>query len=136
MITASNLIIKYTPFCEKATLCLTGKYHIGYWFDVYPDGRPVAENDTISKEDAQTMLEEYLSKLELPSGEWTENQKEALKSLMYYMQDTWADEDIKQDLEDKNFAAVRKKWELIRDNGPFSGVKQWKQEEINLFFGE
>ena len=48
MITAFDLIVKYTPFYYYATPCLNGNYYIGYWMDAYKDGTKVNKYYTIS----------------------------------------------------------------------------------------
>lgn len=136
MTTALDLIIKYTPFYPEAKPCITGHYYIGYWFNAYEEGLPVQKGDTITKERAKEVLEYHLSDLELPSGDWNDKQKEALKSLIYYMQYSWEDSPIKKALESGDLKAVRFEWEKIRDGVPYVEGRPWKQDEINLFFGE
>lgn len=136
MITAFDLIVKYTPFYYCATPCLNGNYYIGYWMDAYKDGTKVKKDDTISEQDAQELLKFYLNKIELPEGSWTDNQKEALKSLIYYMQFAWDESEIKKAIDKKDYLSVREEWEKLRDTEVFENNKPWKQEEINLFFGE
>jgi hypothetical protein len=136
MITAFDLIVKYTPFYYYATPCLNGNYYIGYWMDAYKDGTKVKKDDTISEQDAQELLKFYLNKIELPEGSWTDNQKEALKSLIYYMQFAWDESEIKKAIDKKDYLSVREEWEKLRDTEVFENNKPWKQEEINLFFGE
>ena len=136
MITAFDLIVKYPPFYYYATPCLNGNYYIGYWMDAYKDGTKVKKDDTISEQDAQELLKFYLNKIELPEGSWTDNQKEALKSLIYYMQFAWDESEIKKAIDKKDYLSVREEWEKLRDTEVFENNKPWKQEEINLFFGE
>ena len=75
-------------------------------------------------------------KIKLPEGNWNNNQKEALKSLIYYLYDAWSDSDIKKYIESGDFSQARIEWEKIRDGEIFENIKPWKQDEINLFFGE
>jgi hypothetical protein len=136
MTTALELITKYTPFYPEAKPCFSGKYHIGYWLDNYEDGSPVKKGDTISEEKAKQVLQSHLNKIKLPEGNWNNNQKEALKSLIYYLYDAWSDSDIKKYIESGDFSQARIEWEKIRDGEIFENIKPWKQDEINLFFGE
>lgn len=136
MITAFDLIVKYTPFYYYATPCLNGNYYIGYWMDTYQDNSKVKKGDTITEEAAKELLKFYLNKIELPEGSWTDNQEEALKSLIYYMQFAWNESEIKKALDKKDYLTVREEWEKLRDNEIFENNKPWKQEEIDLFFGE
>lgn len=136
MTTAFELITKYTPFYPEAKPCFDGKYHIGYWFDVYENGSPVQKGDIISEYKAKQLLKSYLDKIKLPEGNWNDNQKEALKSLIYYLYDAWNESDIKKYIESGDFSQARIEWEKIRDGEIFENIKPWKQDEINLFFGE
>ena len=104
--------------------------------DNYEDGSPVKKGDTISEEKAKQVLQSHLNKIKLPEGNWNNNQKEALKSLIYYLYDAWSDSDIKKYIESGDFSQARIEWEKIRDGEIFENIKPWKQDEINLFFGE
>lgn len=136
MITAFDLITKYTPFYYYATPCLNGNYYIGYWMDTYQDNSKVKKGDIITEEAAKELLQFYLDNIELPEGTWNNNQEEALKSLIYYMQFAWNESEIKKALDKKDYLTVREEWEKLRDNEIFENNKPWKQEEIDLFFGE
>ena len=52
------------------------------------------------------------------------------------MQFAWDESEIKKAIDKKDYLSVREEWEKLRDTEVFENNKPWKQEEINLFFGE
>ena len=53
-----NLIKKFEGFESKAYKCSAGVWTIGYGATYYMDGTPVKEGDTITKEEAEKLLDE------------------------------------------------------------------------------
>lgn len=128
--TAEELIKKYTPECYlKAYPCLCGYWVLSYWVREYPEnGEPIQKGDEITQKQADEMLTQHLAKLVLPLGEWTNNQQEALKSVIHYLQDDWDNSTLKQALEAKDFEKAKEIWLSL-------GMPEWRQEEVELFFG-
>lgn len=91
---AFELIKKYTPCFLKAVNSYKGFQYtfwvIGCWILQYPktfkDGRLVQEGDEVTQDEADQILEDHLAEFELPAGDWSENQKEALLSIMHFIQ--------------------------------------------------
>lgn len=135
MATAFDMIIKYTPLYKEARWCVCGDFYIGYWCNKYSDGSSVREGDTITEKAAKRLLQNELEKIIIPDGNWNDNQKEALKSLIYYLQHAWDESKIKKAIEDGNLKDAKKLWFEIKDSAQ-ENLKPWKQEEIDLFFGE
>ncbi len=132
---AENLIKKYTPVYLKAHPCLCGYWVISYWLRFYPDsGKAVQPGDEMTLDEADELLRQHLDKLELPerrwlpNGEWPNNQREALKSIMHYLQEDWAGSELKHALEAGDWAVAKELWLNL-------GMPEWRQEEVELFFG-
>lgn len=87
---ATDLIAKWEGFSAKAYQDIVGVWTIGYGTTRYPDGTPVKEGDTITKERAKELLHlgvvERAEKLQarLPDGvDLSDGEMSALVSLAY-----------------------------------------------------
>lgn len=126
---AEELIKKYTPSYLTAHPCLCGYWVISYWVRFYPDsGEAVQQGDEVTVEEADTILQEHLNNLELPHGVWTDGQREALKSIIHYMQEDWIESALKRALEASDWTTAKELWLNL-------GMTDWRAEEVALFFG-
>lgn len=83
-----GLIKKYEGLRLQAYKCPAGVLTIGYGNTSYPDGTPIKENDIITKEYAEALLNDYCVREVYPvfgkiPFQLTNRQKEAIASLVY-----------------------------------------------------
>lgn len=112
-------------------------YTIGYGNTFYPDGTKVKECDTCTKEEADGLLLWYCTtKIKLPEGQFTENQKEALCSLIYNIgQGAFDKSKCKKAIEAQDWKTAYKNWDWTRANGKvLKGLVNRRNEEKQLFF--
>lgn len=133
-----ELIKKYESFRSKPYLCPAGIPTIGYGNTFYENGTPVKLTDNpISLECANELLEWYChNKIRLPRGNFTENQIEALYSLIYNIGQTAFDRSkLKKAVEEEDWATAFKNWDWISGNGKFlKGLAKRRVDEMFLFF--
>lgn len=147
--TAFNMVTKYTPCWLEArdnfngiSLCAYGFYVIGYWITKYPatffGGRLVQEGDVITQEQANQILIDHMNEFVLPEGNWSDDQKEAIKSVMHFIQEeTWQSSPLYKALVANDMVAARAAWEDMKQlNFEGCDFPSWRQEEIELFFGK
>lgn len=142
---AFEMIKKYTPCFLKAVNSYKGFNYtfwvIGCWILQYPKtfkgGRLVQEGDEVTQDEADQILKDHLTEFELPSGDWSENQKEALLSIMHFIQkETWPESPLCKAIEAGDMESARTEWEALKAVN-FEGLDfpVWRDEEIKLFFG-
>lgn len=135
---AFELIKKYTPcFLTAVNSCKEFQYTfwvIGCWILQYPktfkDGRLVQEGDEVTQDEADQILKDHLAEFE-------QNQKEALLSIMHFIQkETWPDSPLCKAIEAGDMETARTEWEALKAVN-FEGLDfpAWRDEEIKLFFG-
>lgn len=135
----TRLIKKYEGFSASPYLCPKGKWTIGYGITIYPDGRKVSQNDEpITELYAEALLNDYLIREVYPvfckiPFRLTENQKDALSSLIY----NW---NAKGFLNSKLYKAICKKdWENVCREWDYGfknkldGLFKRRTEELCLF---
>lgn len=132
-----NLIKEFEGFREKAYKCPAGIWTIGYGSTFYEDGAKVAEGDTITKEKAENLVKWYCeNKITLPHGDFSENQKEALFSLIYNIgQAAFNKSNCKKFIEEKNWKKAYESWDWVKAGGEvLSGLVKRRNKERKLFF--
>lgn len=133
-----ELIKKYESFYSEPYICPAGVPTIGYGTTFYEDGSPVKLKDkAISIERANELLEWYCqNKIRLPKRNFTENQIEALSSLIYNIGQTAFDRSkLKNAIEVKDWGTAFKNWDWISGGGKFlKGLAKRRSEEMYLFF--
>lgn len=132
-----KLIKKYEGCKLSAYKCPAGIWTIGYGNTFYADGTKVAEGDEITQAQADYLLEWYVTeKIKLPQGEWSNNQKEALWSLIYNIgQGAFDRSNCKKFILAKDWKNAYVNWWWVKANGKvLSGLCRRRQEERNLFF--
>lgn len=138
-----ELIKKWESLRLKAYKCQAGKWTIGYGTTIYPDGTKVKAGDTCTKEEAEGLLLWYCTtKIKLPKGQFTKNQKEALYSLIYNVgQNGFNVSKCKKAIEAQNWQMAHKEWDWNKVRNPKTGKLEFSQglenrrvEERQLFF--
>ena len=132
-----ELIKKWEGCKLKAYKCPAGILKIGYGTTFYPDGTKVKEGDTCTKEEADGLLLWYCTtKIKLPKGTFTDNQKEALWSLIYNIGQTAFDKSIcKKAIESQDWQTAYDNWNWNKAGGKvLKGLINRRREERLLFF--
>lgn len=113
---------------------------IAYGITKYPDGTPVKEGDSITKDYAEALLTDYLNRNVLPhlseiKYQITLNQKRALCSLIYNIGWTKVSKSkLWKAILDKDYANVFLEWNWgIRQA---KGLAKRRAYELNLFIGD
>lgn len=132
-----ELIKKYEGLRLKAYKCPAQVWTIGFGTTIYPDGTKVKEGDTCTKEEAEGLLLWYCTtKIKLPKGTFTNNQKEALYSLIYNIgQGAFDKSKCKKAIEAQDWKTAYDNWDWTRANGKvLKGLVNRRNEEKQLFF--
>lgn len=132
-----ELIKKYESCKLEAYLCPAGIPTIGWGNTFYENGFKVKLGDKISQARADAMLAWYVdTKIKLPEGKWSANQKEALYSLIYNIgQGAFDKSQCKKYILAKDWENAYKNWWWVKANGKvLNGLCKRRQEERNLFF--
>lgn len=133
-------IIKKYEGCElKAYKCPAGVWTIGWGTTIYPDGKSVQEGDTCTQNEADSLLLWYCTTyIKLPKGKFSDNQKQALYSLIYNIGQTAFDKsDLKKEIELQHWGKAFKNWDWISADGKEQkGLIKRRVEEMALFFGD
>lgn len=133
-----ELIKKYESFRSKPYLCPAGIATIGFGSTFYEGGTPVKLTDnSITQERASELLEWYCeNKIKLPQGKFTQDQEQALKSLIYNIgQGAFDKSTLKKAIEVKDWGTAFKNWDWINGGGkPLNGLIKRRAEEMHLFF--
>lgn len=135
----SRLIKKHEGFSSSPYLCPKGVWTIGYGITIYPDGRKVSQNDEpITELYAEALLNDYLirevypvfSKIPL---KLTENQKDALSSLIYnWNAKGFLNSKLYKAICNKDWANVCREWDYGFKNN-LDGLFKRRTEELWLF---
>lgn len=134
-----ELIKKYEGCKCKAYKCPAGVWTIGYGTTFYPDGSKVKEGDVCTKSEADGLLLWYCTtQIKLPKGQFTQNQKEALYSLIYNIgQSEFDQSNLKKAIELQHWGKVFKNWDWINAGGKeMKGLIKRRVDELALFFGD
>lgn len=132
-----SLIRKYEGCNLHAYKCPAGIWTIGYGTTIYPDGSSVKEGDECLLAEAEGLLQWYcVTKIKLPKGQWTYNQKAALYSLIYNIGQTAFDKSkCKKAIEAEDWKTAKKEWTWTKANGKeLNGLVKRRNEEKELFF--
>ena len=133
-------LIKQFEGCElSAYYCAAGKLTIGYGNTFYKDGSLVKEGDTITKAEAEDLLDWYCREhITLPKGEWSLNQKRALCSLLYNIgKNAFNKSKCKKAIERQDWAEAYKQWDWTKAIGKeLKGLVRRRNAEKKLFFDE
>ena len=131
-------LIKQFEGCKlTAYYCPAGKLTIGYGNTFYKDGSPIKEGNTITKAEADDLLEWYCREnIKLPKGEWDLKQKQALYSLIYNIgQSAFDKSKCKKAIERQDWEEAYKQWDWTKANGKeLKGLVKRRNAEKKLFF--
>lgn len=128
----NELIKKYEGLSLKAYKCPAGIWTIGYGTTAN-----VKEGDVITLQEAESYLQDYLrNNIKLPEIPLTDNQKEALYSLIYNIGQTAFDKSsLKKAILNNDIKEIFKNWDWISaDNKPLKGLAKRRAEELYKFF--
>ena len=133
-----ELIKRFEGFRKEAYQCSAGQWTIGFGNTTYKDGSPVQPGDTITEEEADELMRFYCEhNIQLPKGDFTENQKEALCSFIYNVgQSSFNRSTLKKMIEAKNWPEAKRQWmRWTRANGKvLLGLVKRREAECKLFF--
>jgi len=137
-------LVKEFEGCElKAYKCPAGIWTIGYGNTQYENGKAVKENDIITLERAEQLLEIILIKfvqqvVELVKSNINQNQKDALTDFAYNcgvgnLKTSTLLKKVNADPKDKTIRTEFEKW--TRANGKvLNGLVKRRNAEANLYF--
>ena len=137
----NELIKRYEGYSEKAYKCPAGIWTIGYGNTTWEDGTPVKKGDTITKEKAEALLNNYLIKNVRPKIadlKLTAYQNEALESLIYNIGwSAFAKSKCYKAIKNKDWGTAFNNWDWISAGGKaLNGLIKRRAEEIAMFFTE
>ena len=133
-----DLIQKHEGCRLQAYLCPAGVWTIGWGTTRYPDGNPVKEGDIITKDYADALLTDYLIREVYPvfckiPFRLTENQKDALSSLIYnWNAKGFLNSKLYKAICKKDWANVCREWDYGFKNN-LDGLFKRRTEELCLF---
>lgn len=138
---AIDLIKKYEGLSLKAYKCPAGINTIGYGTTSYPDGTPVKQGDTITKEKAEALLLDYVINKIMPNIRdlgLTSNQETALCSLIYNIGwGAFAKSKCYKAIKNKDWETAFYNWNWIKGGGKvLKGLIKRRAEEMALFFAD
>lgn len=136
---AIDIIKKYEGCKLSAYKCPAGIVTIGYGTTVYPDGTPVKMGDTITKEQAESLLLDYVINKIMPNIRdlsLNSNQEAALCSLIYNIGwGAFSKSKCYKAIKAKDWETVFNNWNWCKANGKFLlGLAKRRTEELYLFF--
>ena len=133
-------LIKQFEGCELTSYyCAAGKLTIGYGNTFYKDGSPIKEGDTITKAEADDLLDWYCREhITLPKGEWNLKQKQSLYSLLFNIgMPAFNKSKCKKAIEKQDWAEAYKQWDWTKANGKeLKGLVRRRNAEKKLFFDD
>ena len=133
-----ELIKEFEGFRRVAYKCPAGQWTIGYGSTTYKDGSMVQPGDTITEEEAEELVDWYCRyRIQYPKGNFTQDQKEALCSLIYNIgQGNFDRSTLKKKIEANEWPEARHQWmRWVRANGKvLVGLVKRREAECKLFF--
>lgn len=132
-----DLIKEFEGYRDTAYKCSSGVWTIGYGSTLYEDGSKVKEGDTITKDRAERLLEYHCKhRIKLPKGNWTEQQEQALYSLIYNIgQGAFDKSKLKKALEKGDWHTAYNNWDWYKSDGKvLAGLVKRRNKEKELFF--
>lgn len=137
----SYLIEKYEGFSQIAYRCPAGVWTIGYGSTTWANGEPVKQGDTITQEDAKSLLDSWLMGNFFPKVrhvQLSKDQLEALSSLVYNIGwPAFAKSKCWKAIQAKDWETAFKNWDWIKAGGKvLPGLIKRRAEEMFLFFSD
>lgn len=140
----SNYFVdKYEGERLTAYKCPAGIWTIGQGITVYPNGNPVKEGDTITKQYSQALTTDYFMKHIDPvivgmGKKFTLNQKEALGSLIYNIgASAFKKSKLYTAIMNGDIKGIYSNWDWISAGGKvLKGLAKRRAEELYWFLGD
>lgn len=137
----NNLIKKYEGFSAEAYKCPAGIFTYGYGSTYKADGTPVKQGDTITKKQAEDLLNHYIIhniRPKIADLRLTDYQYEALESLIYNIGWTaFSKSKCYKAIKARDWATALKNWDWYSGGGKvLNGLIKRRAEEIGMFFTE
>ena len=137
----NSLIKKYEGFSAEAYKCPAGVWTIGYGNTTWKDGTPVKQGDTITKKQAEDLLNHYIIhniRPRIADLRLTDYQYEALESLIYNIGWTaFSKSKCYKAIKARDWATAIKNWDWYSaGRKPLNGLIKRRAEEIGMFFTE
>lgn len=137
----NTLIKKYEGFSAEAYKCPAGVWTIGYGNTTWKDGTPVKQGDTITKKQAEDLLNHYIIhniRPKIADLRLTDYQYEALESLIYNIGWTaFSKSKCYKAIKARDWATAIKNWDWYSaSRKPLNGLIKRRAEEIGMFFTE
>lgn len=137
----NNLIKKYEGFSAEAYKCPAGIWTYGYGSTYKADGTPVKQGDTITKKQAEDLLNHYVIhniRPKIADLRLTDYQYEALESLIYNIGWTaFSKSKCYKAIKARDWATAIKNWDWYSaGRKPLNGLIKRRAEEIGMFFTE
>jgi len=133
-----ELIKKYEGFRAKAYKCPVGVWTIGYGSTTWADGKPVKSKDTITQEQAEGLLINWLNinvRPKLAGLNLKPGQQAAIESLVYNVGTGFFRSQCFVGIKEKDWGKVMKNWDWIKAGGKvLPGLVKRRTEEMYLFF--
>lgn len=136
----SHLIKEYEGFRQTAYKCPAGVWTIGYGSTKKLDCTPIKEGDTITKYQAEELLNNYVIKniepvIEKIPYELTISQQEAIKSLCYNIgTSAFLKSNLFKAICNKDVEGIFKNWDWIKAGGKVQkGLVKRRSHEMFLF---
>lgn len=127
-------------FSEIAYLCPAGYWTYGYGSRYKADGTPVKQGDTISKQAAEALLNDYLIKNVHPLFKQipyrlTRSQEDAICSLVFNVgRKAFENSKLFQAIKEKDYENIFRQWDWIKCAGKVSkGLVKRRVEELEMF---
>lgn len=135
-----DIIKEYEGFSEIAYRCPAGIWTYGFGSTKRPDGTPVQEGDTISKQAAEALLTDYLIKNVYPifnkiPYQLTMGQKDAIASLCYNIgTSAFLKSGLFKAICEKDIKGIFKNWDWISASGVvLKGLAKRRAQELYMF---
>lgn len=112
-------------------------YTIGWGTTIYPNGEKVKIGDGCTQKEADFYLDWYCkTQIKLPKGDFTDEQKAALYSLLYNIGNPAFDKSkCKAAIEAKDWQTAYNNWDWVTAGGKvLKGLVRRRNEEKTLFF--
>ena len=139
MVYGTDLIKKYEGFSPKAYKCPAGVWTIGYGSTKWEDGSPIKSGQTITKEKAEGLLNDYLVRYVRPriaDLKLNANQQAAIESLCYNIGvNSFLRSRCYKALKEKDWPTFIREYDWFKGGGKvLPGLLRRRTEELALFF--
>lgn len=135
-----DLIKEFESFSEIAYLCPAGYWTYGFGSRYKADGTPVKQGDSISKQGAEALLNDYLIKNVYPLFKQipykiTRNQEDAICSLIFNVgKNSFINSKLFKAIKEKDYENIVRQWDWFRCGGKVSkGLIRRRVAELALF---